>query len=46
MWSTQAITFLPLPFTTPHVVETMHYLNDVYAHYGYVPPWEAGGEIA
>lgn len=34
------------PIYNPHVVETMHYLNDVYAHYGYVPPWAAGGEIA
>jgi len=32
------------PFYNPHVIETMHYLNDVYEHYGYVPPWGLGAE--
>ena len=27
------------PIYNPHVIETMHYLNDVYEHYGYIPPW-------
>jgi len=34
------------PIYNPHVTETMHYLNDVYEHYGYVPPWGLGTEKA
>jgi len=33
------------PIYNPHVVETMHYLNDVYEHYGYAPPWEPDVEM-
>ena len=32
------------PIYNPHVVESMLYLNDVYEHYGYPPPWVPGAE--
>ncbi|HEY7030562.1 MAG TPA: PRC-barrel domain-containing protein [Thermomicrobiales bacterium] len=32
------------PIYNPHVVQTDPYLNDVYEHYGYPPPWVPGAE--
>ena len=32
------------PLYNPHVVQTDPYLNDVYEHYGYRPPWVPGAE--
>src|SRR4051794_28072932 len=32
------------PLHNPHVVQTGSYLNDVYEHYGYKPPWTPGAE--
>jgi sporulation protein YlmC with PRC-barrel domain len=32
------------PLYNPHVVQTDPYLNDVYEHYGYPPPWTPGAE--
>jgi sporulation protein YlmC with PRC-barrel domain len=32
------------PIYNPHVVESIPYLNDVYEHYGYPPPWVPGAE--
>jgi sporulation protein YlmC with PRC-barrel domain len=32
------------PIYNPHVVQTEPYLNDVYEHYGYPPPWVPGAE--
>jgi len=32
------------PLHNPHVVQTGSYLNDVYEHYGYPPPWTPGSE--
>jgi len=33
------------PLYNPHVTETVHYLNDVYEHYGYAPLWAPDVEI-
>jgi sporulation protein YlmC with PRC-barrel domain len=32
------------PAHNPHVVHTVPYLNDVYEHYGYAPPWTPGAD--
>jgi sporulation protein YlmC with PRC-barrel domain len=32
------------PVYHPHIVATDLYLNDVYEHYGYSPPWVPGAE--
>ena len=32
------------PIYNPHVLQTDPYLNDVYEHYGYDPPWVPGAE--
>jgi sporulation protein YlmC with PRC-barrel domain len=32
------------PVYNPHVVQIEPYLNDVYEHYGYPPPWVPGAE--
>ena len=33
------------PIYNPHVVETMQYLDEVYDHYGYAPPWAPDVEM-
>ena len=33
------------PIYNPHVLETMQYLNEVYEHYGYAPPWAPDVEM-
>jgi hypothetical protein len=33
------------PMYNPHVAETIHYLNEVYEHYGYAPRWAPGVEL-
>jgi sporulation protein YlmC with PRC-barrel domain len=32
------------PVYNPHIVQIEPYLNDVYEHYGYPPPWVPGAE--
>ena len=32
------------PIYNPHVVPTDPYLNEIYDHYGYPPPWVPGAE--
>src|SRR3954447_10064683 len=34
------------PLHNPHVVQTGSYLNDIYEHYGYQPPWTPGAETS
>ena len=37
--------FSAAPMYNPHVIETTHYLDDVYEHFGYASPWAPNVEM-